>query len=133
MKADPAARPKVILPWLNARKKRAARIAYSPTCAHLRTKSCAVARVASEMPGLSQRKNGTRNREVCSEDIKSVEQTNMKMIQSKMGSQYIRSRRIENETIRQGVVLIWLSVANPSGSAARFSTDLYGAGLGGAS
>src|SRR5436190_23372871 len=80
--------------WRNARKRKAAKIAYSVRCAHLRTTSWIVATAASETSGASQRRNGTRNRDVCSADIKSVEPTKIKIIQSRTGSQYLRNERI---------------------------------------
>src|SRR5438552_18455662 len=82
--------------WLlrNARNRKAARIAYSVRCAHLRMKSWIVATAGSEISSASQRRNGTRNRDVCSADIKSVEPTKIKVIQSRTGSQYLRNERI---------------------------------------
>ena len=62
--------------------------------------------VASVMSGKNQRRKGPMNREVCSADIKSVELTQMKSIQSKTGSQYFRNRRTKNETTTGPLVLI---------------------------
>src|SRR5439155_25461980 len=79
---------------LNARKRRAARIAYSARWAHLRMRSWIVAIAASEISGANHRRNGTRNRDVCSADVKSVEPTKIKIIQSRTESQDLRNECI---------------------------------------
>ncbi len=62
-------------------------MAYSVTCAALRTKRWACATASGEIAGFSQRKNGVKKREVCSADIKSVEPKNISVIQRTTGSQ----------------------------------------------
>ena len=47
--------------------------------------------VAMEICGSSQRKNGTRKRDVCSADIRSVEPIKMRLNQRRSGSQYLRN------------------------------------------
>ena len=49
------------------------------------------AMVAGEIPGAIQSKNGIRNREVCSADIKSPEATKIKSIHAITGAQYFTS------------------------------------------
>jgi hypothetical protein len=49
---------------------------------------------SGEISGLSHRKNGTINREVCSADIRSLESMKITTSQISNGSQYFRKRRI---------------------------------------
>src|SRR5207247_5808806 len=82
------------VPPRNARQTSTARIAYSLMCPSLRTKKWTCANASVEMSGFNQRKNGTRKREVCSADIRSVEPTKMTQSQVSNGSQYLRKDRI---------------------------------------
>src|SRR5206468_8979568 len=82
------------VPLRNARQRSIARIAYSLMCPSLRTKKWTCANAPVEMSGFNQRKNGTRKREVCSADIRSVEPTKMTQSQISSGSQYLRKNRI---------------------------------------
>jgi hypothetical protein len=50
---------------------------------------------SGEMSGFNQRKNGPRNREVCSADMISVEPTKITQSQIKTGSQYLRTDFID--------------------------------------
>jgi hypothetical protein len=45
------------------------------------------------MSGFNQRKNGIKNRDVCADDIKSLEATEISAIQISNGSQYLRKMR----------------------------------------
>ena len=49
---------------------------------------------ASEMCGSSQRRNGTRKREVCSADKTSVEPIKIRPSQITTGNQYLKNARI---------------------------------------
>ncbi len=51
--------------------------------------TCIVSIVANETLGISQRRKGTRNRDVCSADIASVDAEKMKSIQTMSGTQYL--------------------------------------------
>ena len=50
--------------------------------------------VSGEMPGINHNKNGTRNREVRSDDIESPEAAKIIAIQVSRGSQHLRNERI---------------------------------------
>ena len=78
----------------SARHSRRARIAYSVTCAHFRTTTRMIQIVLGDIPGFNQSKNGTMYRDVCSEDMRLVEPTNITPSQISNGSQYLRGLRI---------------------------------------
>ena len=78
----------------SARQKRRARTAYSLRCAHLRIAKRIDRIVSGAMPGFNQSKIGTKNRDVCSADIRSVEPTKITPSQISNGSQYFRKRLI---------------------------------------
>ena len=65
-------------------------MAYSHTCAHLRTMTTTVQSVSGDMPGCNHRKMGTINRDVCSVDSRSVEPINITPSQITNRSQYFR-------------------------------------------
>jgi len=88
----------------SARHSRRARIAYSVTCAHFRTTTRMIQIVFGDIPGFNQSKNGTMYRDVCSEDMRLVEPTNITPSQISSGSQYLRERRISVVA----TVLSWL-------------------------
>ena len=79
-------------PPRTARHNNAAKMAYSVTCPTLRIIVSAAFSVAQVIWGSSQRKNGTRNRDVCSAESTSVDPIKISAIQIIAGIQHLTKR-----------------------------------------
>src|ERR1700724_473910 len=77
-------------PPRTARHNNTAKMAYSVICPSLRIIVWTAFNVAQVIWGSSQRRNGTRNRDVCSAESMSVDPTKISPSHTKTGSQYLR-------------------------------------------
>src|ERR1700730_10229485 len=80
------------VPPRTARHNNAAKMAYSVTCPNLRIIVWTALSVAQVIWGSSQRKNGIRNRDVCSAESISADPIKISAIQRIAGIQYLTKR-----------------------------------------